>query len=167
MSRGSPCFSIAGVPPHQNTTASVRSFWASHSKPRQQTHQQHAWNCNTRCSSCLGLSSAVPKVYYWACPARVEHDRWHVAERCKILTAQLPYDFIRELSVCNHVLAFSFCNEVEGSRRFVSHSTVSIHHSLLWHCCSCLTALSDDFAVSPHTCRDGHAVLRPSVKSIL
>lgn len=105
------------------------------------------------------------------CPAWVQHDRWHVAEKCKILTAQLPYAFICELSKEDIVQPCACILPLQWSWRkqmlcLTQHCQYSCH-SLLGHCCSYLRAPSRNFVDSSRTCRYGHAVLSPSVKSFI
>lgn len=172
MSRGSPCFSSAGVHPHQNFTASARSFQVS--LPSCSKHRQQPWPCNApHHSSCWWGLLSYPRrcLLRWGCPNRVERQRWQAAESCKMPTSQLPYDFVRELifvredivQLCACILLLAMeLNEAD----VLSHGACSpctsqpswalmlLHKSPQWGCC-CLTS---------HACRDRDVVLSPVVK---
>lgn len=152
--RGSPCFSNAGVHPHQNLPASVRSFRVSLpscSKHRQQTHQHQAWHCNAPPQQLLvGFPQLSPRlltevgmsIVGWAwklARSRTSEDPDDAAFCYKLIWF---YRWAEKGGYCvTMCLRSPFCNEVERSRCCVSHGVFSMHVSLLGHWCSHVGAL--------------------------
>lgn len=150
-------------------SASVRAFWAS--VPSHSKHTNSVPELQHTLQQLPGAFLSCPQslLRRWGCSARVKHERWHVAERCKMLIAHQPHDFVCGLSkedivqplccACAVLLQWSWRKQMSC---LTQHWQCSCH-SLLRQCCSCL---SEGFAGSPHTCRDGHVVLRQSVKRV-